>query len=180
MAGVPKTIVGLWGEALAVEGLEFAGFSVVWSGGFTRGHDMTAVRGGKSWRVQVKCTTQIHGLIAWRGPGDRARTLNAASIVDGHAGAFFVLVHVQSAPPPSFTDGAIVIPKPTTSKVTGTDAVTFGARVDEARGVYGSTARQRVGRNSEPIGSMLNPDGLAYPVAVEQYDDLGVFVQALP
>lgn len=130
--------------------------------------------------MQVKCTTKKDGSIAWRGPGDRARTLNVTFIDDGHGGALVVLVHVQSAPTPLFAGGSIVIPKPTSFQIAATDAVTFGDNVDHERRVYGATLRQRIGGNSEEIGSLLSPEGLAYPTSASQNDDLAVYLQTLP
>ncbi|WP_461170742.1 hypothetical protein [Arthrobacter sp. Z1-15] len=180
-AMVPKSLSGLWGEALVVKELREHGFSVRWDGGLTHGHDLVAERDGNWWLVQVKTTQNKKGWIAWGKDGSSALALDEKARNAGGAGAFYVLVQIHDQGEHSFDldAGVLTIKIPTNAALVALSAAQLAESVDGERTVYGQTPRSRTGRNGEAVGTLHSADGLLYPLATQDHPYLHEFAATL-
>lgn len=177
----PRSLSGLWGEALTVRELRRHDFEVDWKGGLTAGKDLVVSRGGQEWFVQVKSTQKANGRIAWGRPGQPARDLDARAQSAGAAGAFFVLVQLWTLGDSRFDldTGVLTITEPPDAKLVGLSALKFADDVDSERARYAATTRGRVGRKGEAKGTLHREDGVIYPLSTGDYPYLSEYVETL-
>lgn len=178
----PKSLSGLWGEALTVKALGDLGFEVEWQGGLTPGKDLIASRGEAVWHVQVKSTQKPNGWVAWARDGSQAREFDARAKASGAAGAFYVLVQIWTPGEANFDleSGQLTITAPPDAALVALSAETFARDVDAERKSYATTRRVRVGRGGEAIGTLHREDGVIYPLRTGNYPSLTEFVANLP
>ena len=179
---VPNSVVGLWGEALAVKALRREGFDIhSWDGDFTPNRDLIVGREGRRWPVQVRTTRKSTGAIKFEGPGQRARDWQAEAIATGASGAFYIFVQITT-PGRSALDlerGLITIAIPEDAVLVAVSAASLADDVDACRRTYGLTPRQRAGKHGERTGDLLPESGAIFPVHTGQYPYLEDFLQTL-
>jgi hypothetical protein len=182
IVAAPRSLSGLWGEALTVAELRRIGFDVEWEGGLTVGKDLIAIRSGKTWHVQVKTTQKPNGWIAWAKNGQPARDFDERARAAGASGAFYVLVQIWTQGTSEFDLDSLVltITAPPDAKLVGLTAYKFADDVDTERIRYSKDERIRVGRNGESIGSLHREDGVIYPIGTGNYPYLHEFAATLP
>lgn len=177
----PKSLSGLWGEALTVKSLRHAGFDVDWEGGLKVGRDLVATRHERTWHVQVKTTQKPNGWVAWARNGQAAYDLDSRAKASGTTGAFYVTVQIDEAGAHTFDldKGLLSIHLPTAVRLTALTAQEWGDDVNEERKNYATRRRVRVGRLGEAIGEFHREDGVIYPLRSYDYPSLTEFVANL-